>query len=87
MGTIEVRPLWELTAQYGSDPGDANDLHRLGMPLERDEARIDEAHQPGLRRLAARDDLIRLGDRSDSGGSVNGLAAIAATEAFEARPL
>lgn len=41
---------------------------------------MGKADLSSLGRLAARDDFIRFGNRSDSGGSVNTLAAIPAAD-------
>ena len=55
-------------------PVDADDLDRLGDPLELDDARIGEGHSRRLCRLPACEDLIRFGNGSDARGGVNSLA-------------
>ena len=55
-------------------PGDADDLDRFRESLELDEARIREVHSPSLRRLTARHDLVRVGNRSDACRGVHTLA-------------
>ena len=68
-----------LTQPFPLRPVDADDLDRLGNPLDLDDTRIGERYSCRLCRLPACEDLIRFGDGSDTRGNVNSLATEAAS--------